>query len=62
MYECFHCGHRSVIWESDFMFEDYGLDGEGIVQNCHCTHCGADIVYMIPISRNEEEEKEDGNR
>lgn len=51
-----------MIWESDFMFEDYGLDGEGIVQNCHCTHCGADIVYMIPISQNEEEEKEDGNR
>ena len=22
MYECFHCEHRSVIWESDFMFEE----------------------------------------
>lgn len=27
MYECFHCGEKSVIWDNDFMFEDYGLEG-----------------------------------
>lgn len=31
MYECFHCLQKSVIWDSDFDFEDYGYDGEGVV-------------------------------
>ena len=49
MYECFHCCTRSVIWDSDFSFEDFGYDGEGIVQVCHCENCGAQILYLIPI-------------
>jgi len=47
MFECFHCLQRAVIWDNDFSFEDYGLEGEGIVQCCHCTHCGARIEYYI---------------
>lgn len=58
MYECFHCGCRSVIWDSDFMFEDYGYEGNGIVQNCHCTNCGAEIEYRIPLPAETEEEPE----
>lgn len=27
MYECFHCGHRAVIWQSDYMFEELGYEG-----------------------------------
>lgn len=50
MYECFHCGHRTVIWDSDFTFEDYGLEGEGLVHHCHYTHCGAEIEYYVPIT------------
>lgn len=59
MYECFHCGCRSVIWQSDFMFEDYGYDGNGIVQNCVCTNCGAEIEYRIPLPAESEEETEE---
>lgn len=47
MYECFHCGCRAVVWDADFDFEDYGLEGEGIVQECHCINCGAEIIYYI---------------
>lgn len=47
MYECFHCGNKSVIWDSDFSFEDFGYEGEGIVHICHCTNCGAYIEYRI---------------
>jgi hypothetical protein len=54
MYECFHCGEKSVIWDSDFDFEDYGEEGEGIIHECHCTKCGAQITYRIPISKTEE--------
>ena len=47
MYECFHCLQKSVIWDSDFDFSDYGYDGEGVVHVCHCANCGADIEYRV---------------
>lgn len=47
MYQCFHCGEYAVIWQSDFDFEDCGLDGEGIVHVCHCSNCGADVEYYV---------------
>ncbi len=55
MYECFHCGCRSVIWDADFDFEDFGLEGDGIVQVCHCTNCRARITYEIPFFEPEED-------
>lgn len=48
MYECFHCGNKTVILDSDFDFEDMGLEGEGIVHICHCETCGATITYEVP--------------
>ena len=54
MYECFHCGYVAVIWDSDFMFEDVGREGNGIVHFCHCTKCGAEIEYYIPIEEEAE--------
>lgn len=56
MYECFHCGTKGVIWDSDFSFEDYGLDRDGIIHECHCINCGADITYYIPIDTDEDED------
>lgn len=55
MYECFHCLDQSVIWDSDFTFADFGLDGDGIVQCCHCESCGAEIYYYIAIDEPKEE-------
>lgn len=55
MYECFHCGCKAVIWDSDFDFDDYGYEGEGIVHVCHCTNCGSEIEYRVPIDGQEEE-------
>ena len=57
MYECFHCGARAVIWDSDFDFWDLGYEGEGIVHFCHCMNCGAEIEYDI---RFDDDEVEDG--
>ena len=53
-YQCFHCGQYEVYWKADFMFEDYGFEGNGIVQECHCYSCGADITYRIPIDEDED--------
>lgn len=59
MYECFHCGARAVIWDADFSFEDYCLEGEGIVHHLHCANCGAEIEYFI--SCEDDEEEDDGS-
>ena len=56
MFECFHCLARAVIWDCDYNFEDFGYEGEGIVQICHCTNCGAEIEYRIEIPEREGEE------
>lgn len=37
---CWYCGHE-MIWGGDFTFEDYGIEGEGIVANLSCPNCGA---------------------
>ena len=47
MYECFHCGARAVTWDSDFDFDDFGYEGEGVVHICHCNNCGAEIEYRV---------------
>ena len=41
---CYYC-KGEVIWDCDYDYEDYGLDGDGIVSNLHCTKCEA--VYVI---------------
>ena len=48
MYECFNCGRRTVIWDCDYDFEDYGYPEPGIIHECHCTNCGAMITYKVP--------------
>lgn len=58
-YQCFHCCTNSVVWDSDFDFEDFGYEGEGIVHLCHCANCGAEIEYRIPIGDLEEEDDEE---
>ena len=54
MYECFHCGARAVIWDCDYDFEDFGYEGEGIVQTLHCANCGAEIEYRINLGDGED--------
>jgi transcription elongation factor Elf1 len=59
MFECFHCCRKAVVWDSDFDFSDFGLDGEGIVHMCHCTNCGAEIEYKVSIP--DEDNEDDGS-
>lgn len=56
MYECFHCLARAVVWQADFNFEDFCYEGEGIVQICRCTNCGAEIEYRITTGGEDETE------
>ena len=36
--KCWFCREK-LIWQSDFSFEDYGLDNEGIVTVLYCPNC-----------------------
>ncbi len=56
MYQCFNCGHNTVGWDNDFSYEDYGLEGEGIVHVLHCSNCGAYIEYFIDIKEDDDAE------
>ena len=49
MFECFNCGQRSVVWDCDYDFSDFGIEGDGIVRRLHCSNCGAEIEYQIRI-------------
>lgn len=49
VYQCFHCLHQSVVWQSDYSFEDFDYEGEGIVQILECANCGAEISYTIRL-------------
>ena len=54
-YQCFHClARNSVVWNSDYDFEDFGIAGDGIVHCCTCSNCGAEIQYYIPINDEED--------
>lgn len=55
MFECFHCCRKAAVWDSDFDFSDFGLEGNGVVHVCHCTNCGAEIEYRIPIPDEDKE-------
>ena len=58
MYECFHCGCRSVVWSADFDSEDYGYEEPGIIHECHCINCGAQITYFVPFDFEEDKDEQ----
>lgn len=62
MYQCFNCLSMSVIWDNDFDFEDFGLDGDGIVHVCHCTNCGAEIYYYVTLEKGENTDEDFSDR
>lgn len=51
--KCFNCG-GDICWDNDFRYEDMGYEGDGIVHMCHCTECGAEIEYRVPLKVTEE--------
>lgn len=55
MFQCFHCLNNTLVWQSDFSFEDLGYEGEGIIHYLICSHCGAEVEYKISLEEKEEE-------
>jgi hypothetical protein len=46
---CWFCG-ALMNWSSDFSFEDYGIDGDGIVANLTCNGCKATAEFYTAIN------------
>lgn len=55
MTQCWFCG-TEMIWGGDHSFEDYGMEGDGIVANLSCPGCGATAEYY---TKQEEDDMKD---
>ena len=49
--KCWHC-QSDVIWGGDHSFEEYDLEGEGIVTNMSCSKCPA--YYLVYLGDEDE--------
>ena len=47
---CWHCKSK-LIWGGDHSFDDYFLDGEGIVSNLHCSKCPTEVLVYYNIDK-----------
>lgn len=45
---CWTC-NSELIWGGDHDFEDYGMEGDGIVSNLSCPECGAFVLHHAPV-------------
>ncbi|GAG30137.1 unnamed protein product [marine sediment metagenome] len=46
--KCWHC-QAELIWGCDFDFEDYDIEGEGIVSAFSCPNCPATVEVYLPF-------------
>lgn len=56
-YQCFHCLHYTVAWSGDFDSDDFGYEEPGIIHECYCSNCGAQITYFVPTGDEPADEK-----
>lgn len=55
MFECTQCGCKTLIWNSDFNAEDYGIESDGIVSCFTCSNEDCDvIIHQIELWDEEE--------
>lgn len=51
--KCWHCGHE-LVWGCDFSFDDYCMDGDGIVSTFSCSNCPAEATLTLPFDEEDE--------
>ena len=44
--KCTECS-KDLIWGGDHTYEDYGLEGNGIVTNCSCPNEDCDVEQVL---------------
>ncbi|MPM77466.1 hypothetical protein SDC9_124469 [bioreactor metagenome] len=45
-----------MVWQSDFSFEDYGLEEDGIVAVLYCHNCGTIAEFYTKLEETGEQE------
>ena len=48
MVSCYNCGTEMIL-ESDFDFEDFNYEGEGVISCFSCSKCGTYAEFTIPF-------------
>ena len=51
--KCWHC-KTELIWGGDHSFEDFGMEGEGIVSNLTCPNCDAFVEVYLDLGKQKE--------
>ena len=44
--KCWYCNSK-LIWGADFIFDEYGYDGNGIVSTFTCSGCPAQFEGLL---------------
>jgi len=50
---CWFCNGK-VIWNCDYSFDDYGIEGDGIVAALTCSNCNAFFEGYLRVDEDEE--------
>ena len=50
---CWQC-KSDLIWGGDHSFEDYLMEGEGIVSNLHCPNCPVEVLVYYNIDKEQD--------
>ena len=50
---CWMCGGQLIVG-GKFSFEDYGIEGNGIVTNLSCADCGAYVEHHVSFDDEEQ--------
>jgi hypothetical protein len=51
---CWHC-NTQLVWGGDHEFEDYGMEGEGIVSNLSCQKCPTFVLVYYDLEKENDE-------
>tara|TARA_R110002020_G_scaffold138354_1_gene308264 strand:+ start:5107 stop:5346 length:240 start_codon:yes stop_codon:yes gene_type:complete len=46
--DCWHC-NTELIWGGDHTYEDYDMEGEGVVSNLSCPNCKSFVEVYLPF-------------
>lgn len=53
---CSYCkAINSLVWQSDFSYDEVFGEGEGIVSFYTCNSCGAEVQYSLKDKEEDEE-------
>lgn len=50
---------NTLVWESDFNYDEVYGEGEGIVTYYHCSNCGVQVTYSDCFEDEYEDEYEE---